>query len=89
MRASFLAAALVLVALGSSPSLAAKPPPKPVPKPADAASVDNNRADLFEPPPDAMLGVPPPSAGLIPSAEDFLNSGRGLSGDEGDPAYGA
>ena len=36
------------------------------------------------------LGVPPPTAGLLPSAEDLIKSGRALNDDsEGDLAFGA
>ena len=41
------------------------------------------------PPLDPLLGVPPPDAGLVPTPDDFLRSGRGLDGDVGDPAFGA
>lgn len=92
-------AILSVLALATALPAGAEKAPVPVAKPKTAAGdTPTGSTTPAEPKPltiapvlgGSTLGVPPPEAGLMPSAEDLLKSGRAL-GDEatGDVAFGA
>ena len=100
MRAAILGVVLVAVALPAQAEKAVSVPAKATQSakqaasdkaaPAKDAAAEKSIGVAPVLDSDGTLGVPPPAAGLMPSADDLIRSGRALTDEgEGDLAFGA